>query len=53
MKKISIIIPVYNTADKLCRCLDSILEQDYKDFECVMVDDRSYVGSGNILNGER
>ena len=51
MKKISIIIPVYNTADKLCRCLDSILEQDYKDFECVMVDDGSSDGSGNILDG--
>lgn len=38
----SIIIPIYNTQEaKLCKCLDSILHQDYSDYECLMVDDGS------------
>jgi len=38
---ISIIIPIYNQADKLPKCLDSILEQSYKDYEVIIVDDGS------------
>ncbi|MFH1662065.1 MAG: glycosyltransferase family A protein, partial [Candidatus Falkowbacteria bacterium] len=38
---ISIIIPIYNQADKLPKCLDSILAQTYKDFEIIVVDDGS------------
>ena len=34
---ISIIIPVYNTEKYLRRCLDSIVAQTYKDFECFLL----------------
>lgn len=39
--KVSVIIPVYNTGEKLRRCLDSIIAQEYSDFECIVVDDGS------------
>lgn len=38
---ISIIIPVYNQANKISKCLDSILNQSYKDFEVIVVNDGS------------
>lgn len=39
--KLSLIIPVYNKAIYLPTCLKSILEQPYKDFELILVDDGS------------
>lgn len=39
--KLSIIIPVYNVEDYLCRCIDSVLNQDYEDYEVILVDDGS------------
>lgn len=47
---ISIIIPVYNTGEKLTRCLDSIIKQDYSEYECLMIDDGSTDISGNIID---
>lgn len=38
---ISVIIPVYNTARWLSQCLDSVLSQDYKDIEVILVNDAS------------
>jgi len=38
---ISIIIPIYNQADKLSACLESIKNQTYDNYEIVVVDDRS------------
>ena len=38
---ISIIIPIYNQADKLSSCLDSILRQSYQDYEIIVVNDGS------------
>lgn len=38
---ISIVIPVYNTSDKLDYCLQSIISQDYCDFEVVIINDGS------------
>ena len=41
MKKISIVVPIYNTAQYLCQCIDSILNQEFKDYEIILVDDGS------------
>lgn len=41
MKKVSIIIPIYNAAKYLTATLDSILSQSYKDWTCVLVNDGS------------
>jgi glycosyltransferase involved in cell wall biosynthesis len=47
-KKISVICPVYNTDKYLQRCLDSILNQTFKDFELILVYDVSTDKSGEI-----
>lgn len=39
MPKISVIVPTYNTAKYLPRCLDSILNQTFLDFEIIIVSD--------------
>lgn len=39
--KLSIIIPVYRTQDTLDRCLQSILQQSFTDYEIILVDDGS------------
>lgn len=43
---ISIIIPVYNVAQYLDQCLQSVLGQSYTDWECILVDDGSKDDSG-------
>lgn len=48
-KTISIILPVYNSARTLNRCLDSILSQTYSKFEVICVDDASLDNSLSIL----
>lgn len=48
--KISVIIPVYNVAAQLPRCVDSILTQTYENLEVLLVDDGSTDGSGNICD---
>jgi len=40
-EKISIIIPVYNSADKIQCCLDSVFNQTYYNLEVIVVDDGS------------
>ena len=47
---ISVIVPVYNVASWLPRCLDSILAQTYKNLEIVIVDDGSLDHSGCIAD---
>lgn len=39
--KFSIIVPIYNTEKYLPQCVDSILNQDYADFELILVNDGS------------
>ncbi len=47
---ISIIIPVYNVEKYLRRCVDSVLNQTYKDIEVVLVDDGSPDGCPSICD---
>lgn len=47
---ISIIVPVYNSEKYLRRCVDSILAQDYGNFELLLIDDGSIDNSGNICD---
>ena len=42
---VSIIVPVYNAKEYLRRCVDSILGQEYTDFELLLIDDGSQDGS--------
>lgn len=44
----SIIIPVYNAEKTLERCIQSVLEQDFNDFEIILIDDGSTDNSGII-----
>lgn len=44
MVKVSIGMPVYNVAEYLPQCLDSIINQTFTDFEVIMVDDGSTDG---------
>ena len=46
--KISIIVPVFNTAQYLGDCVDSLLEQTYPDIEVLLIDDGSTDDSLNI-----
>ena len=39
--KLSIIVPVYGVANYLCKCIDSLLEQDITDYEIILVNDGS------------
>lgn len=48
--KISVIIPVYNVELYLCQCIDSILNQTYKDIEIILVDDGSTDNSPNLCD---
>ncbi len=47
---ISIIVPVYKAEQHIKKCLDSIREQTYKDFEVIIVDDGSPDNSGRICD---
>lgn len=47
---LSIIVPVYNAEKYLNRCVDSILNQEYSDFELLLADDGSTDGSGVICD---
>lgn len=45
---ISIIIPVYNVEDKISKCIDSILNQTFQDFELILVNDGSSDNSSEV-----
>lgn len=48
--KISVIIPVYNAEKYLCQCLDSIINQSFKDIEIICINDGSTDSSAQILS---
>ncbi len=50
MPKVSIIIPVYNAEKYLEKCLDSVFNQTFEDFEVICVNDGSTDNSLEILN---
>ncbi|MFG3048748.1 CDP-glycerol glycerophosphotransferase family protein [Streptomyces sp. NPDC048241] len=50
MPKLSLVVPAYKVQAYLAECLDSILEQDFTDFEVIAVDDCSPDASGAILD---
>ena len=49
MTKISIIVPVYNIEKYLPKCLDSLLNQTFKDIEIICVNDGSTDNSSQVL----
>lgn len=53
MKKVSVVVPVYNAEETLERCLDSLISQSYKNIEIVCVNDGSSDSSLKILNKYR
>lgn len=48
--KISVIMPVYNSERFLNKAIDSVLQQDFDDFELILVDDGATDGSGKICD---
>lgn len=47
---ISVVIPIYQVKDYLVQCLESVMNQTYKEIEIILVDDGSTDGSGDICN---
>lgn len=47
---VSVVVPVYNVAEYLRRCVDSILSQSYTNLDIILVDDGSTDESGKIAD---
>ncbi|WP_052095632.1 glycosyltransferase family 2 protein [Porphyromonas cangingivalis] len=47
---LSVIVPVYNVEDTLSKCVDSILDQPFRDLELILVDDGSPDRSGAMCD---
>lgn len=50
MPKLSVIIPAYNVEDEIKKCIDSILNQTFNDFEIIVINDGSRDSTLKILN---
>lgn len=50
MVKISIVIPVFNAENYIIKCLESILNQTFIDYEIILINDGSTDGTFDILN---
>lgn len=48
---VTVIIPVFNGARTLARCIDSVLAQDYPSIETIVIDNASTDGTGAIARG--
>ena len=47
---ISVIVPVYNVEPYVRKCLNSVINQTYRDLEILVIDDGSTDGSGKICD---
>jgi len=47
---VAVIIPIYNTAEFLRECVDSVLSQSYANLEVILIDDGSTDGSASICD---
>lgn len=52
MKKISIILTTYNVEKYIEKCIDSILRQTFKDFELIIIDDKSTDNTIDIIKSK-
>lgn len=50
MPLVSIIVPIYNAEKNIDKCINSILNQTYKDFEVILLNDGSTDASGQICD---
>ncbi len=50
MKKISIIVPIYNVEKYLRKCLDSLINQSFEDYEILCINDGSTDNSQNVID---
>ena len=48
--ELSIIIPAYNCADDITRMINSIRDQDYFDYELIIVNDHSTDGTAEVID---
>ena len=49
MMKLSIIVPVYNEENRIRKCIESIINQTFRDFELIVLDDESMDQSAEII----
>ena len=49
MNRISVIVPIYNSEKYIKKCLDSIINQTFKEFDIVLVNDGSTDNSLSII----
>ena len=47
--KVSVIVPVYNSEKYISKCIESILNQTYRDFELLIINDGSIDSSEKII----
>lgn len=50
--KVSVIVPVFNTSQYISKTLDSLINQDFEDFELIIIDDGSTDNSLEIINNK-
>lgn len=49
MKKVSIIVPIYNEEENLRKCIESLINQTYKELEIILINDGSTDNSKEII----